>query len=103
MKTPLASHRLLVAAFLLAVAPVRAVPPAPASRLTVLVDNSVAAVPGVKAVWGFACLVEAQEHAVLFDTGANPAVLRENLTALKIDPSKIEAVIISHYHGDHTF
>ncbi len=76
---------------------------APVTRLTVLVDNSVAGVPGVKAVWGFACLVEAQGHTVLFDTGANPAVLKENLAALKIDPSRIEAVVISHYHGDHTF
>ncbi len=75
---------------------------APVTRLTVLVDNSVAGVPGVKAVWGFACLVEAQGHTVLFDTGANPAVLKENLAALKLDPSRIEAIVISHYHGDHT-
>jgi len=40
---------------------------------------------------------------VLFDTGADPAVLRENLAALKIDPTKIEAVVISHVHGDHTW
>ncbi len=35
--------------------------PAPAARLTILVDNSVART-GVKAVWGFACLVEAAIH-----------------------------------------
>ena len=34
---------------------------------------------GVKAMWGFACLVEARGHTVLFDTGADPAVLKDNL------------------------
>jgi 7,8-dihydropterin-6-yl-methyl-4-(beta-D-ribofuranosyl)aminobenzene 5'-phosphate synthase len=71
------------------------------AHLTILDDNSVAR-PSVKAVWGFACLVEAHGHTVLFDTGADPAVLRDNLAELKVDPAKIEAVVISHYHGDHT-
>jgi len=52
--------------------------PQPTARLTVLGDNSVAR-PGVKAVWGFACLVEAHGHTILFDTGADPAVLKDNL------------------------
>lgn len=71
------------------------------ARLTILDDNSVAR-PDVKAVWGFACLVEARGHTVLFDTGADPTVLKDNLAELKVDPAKIEAVVISHYHGDHT-
>ena len=73
----------------------------PAVRLTILCDNAVAEL-GVKAVWGFACLVETRGHTVLFDTGVDPSVLKENLAALKVDPAKIEAVVISHYHGDHT-
>jgi len=75
---------------------------APVVRLTILGDNAVAQ-GGVKAVWGFACLVEAHGHTVLFDTGADPAVLKDNLAALKADPAKIEAVIISHWHPDHTW
>jgi 7,8-dihydropterin-6-yl-methyl-4-(beta-D-ribofuranosyl)aminobenzene 5'-phosphate synthase len=74
---------------------------APVVRLTILGDNAVADL-GVKAVWGFACLVEAHGHTVLFDTGADPAVLKDNLAALKVDPAKIEAVVISHWHPDHT-
>lgn len=74
---------------------------APSVRLTILGDNSVNQ-PGVKAVWGFACLVESGGHTLLFDTGADPAALKDNLSALKIDPSRIEAVVISHYHRDHT-
>lgn len=75
---------------------------APIVRLTILADNSVASANGVKAVWGFSCLVEARGHTVLFDTGSDPAVLRDNLTALKVDASRIEAIAISHFHGDHT-
>jgi len=74
---------------------------APAARLTILGDNTVAR-DGVKAVWGFACLVEARGHTVLFDTGADPTVLKDNLAALKVDPARIEAVVISHFHPDHT-
>ena len=73
-----------------------------AARLTVLVDNSVAQ-DSVKAVWGFACLVQARGHTVLFDTGPDPAVLKDNLAALNVDPARIEAVVISHFHPDHTF
>ena len=74
---------------------------APAAHLTILGDNTEAR-SGVKAVWGFACLVEAHGHTVLFDTGADPAVLKDNLAAMKVDPAKIEAVVISHRHDDHT-
>jgi len=81
--------------------PTSATAAASAARLTVLCDNT-AARDGVKAVGGFACLVEAREHTVLFDTGAFPAGLKDNLAALKINPSKIEAIVISHYHNDHT-
>lgn len=80
-------------------------PPAatiPTTQLTIVGDNCVAR-PDVKAVWGFACLVKAGGHTILFDTGAEPTVLGDNLAALRIDPAGIEAVVISHYHGDHTF
>lgn len=73
---------------------------APAARLTILGDN-MAARDDVKAVWGFACLVEARGHTVLFDTGADPTVLKDNLAAMKVDPAKVEAVVISHWHPDH--
>ena len=73
----------------------------PSVRLTILGDND-SARPGMAAVWGFSCLVEAHGHTVLFDTGADPAALKKNLAVLKIDPAKIEAVVISHVHRYHT-
>ncbi|MBN1505609.1 MAG: MBL fold metallo-hydrolase [Sedimentisphaerales bacterium] len=80
--------------------PASTAPTASAARLTILGDNT-AARSDVKAVWGFACLVEARGHTVLFDTGADPGVLKDNLTAMKVDPAGIEAVVISHWHSDH--
>jgi 7,8-dihydropterin-6-yl-methyl-4-(beta-D-ribofuranosyl)aminobenzene 5'-phosphate synthase len=70
-------------------------------RLTYLYDNTVA-VQGTKAEWGFACLIEGNGHTLLFDTGAQAAVLRQNMAALKVDPARIEAVVLSHEHSDHT-
>jgi 7,8-dihydropterin-6-yl-methyl-4-(beta-D-ribofuranosyl)aminobenzene 5'-phosphate synthase len=73
----------------------------PTGRLTVLVDNAVSKA-GVRAEWGFSCLVEAHGHAVLLDTGPSPELLRGNMAALAVDPARIEAVVFSHSHSDHT-
>jgi 7,8-dihydropterin-6-yl-methyl-4-(beta-D-ribofuranosyl)aminobenzene 5'-phosphate synthase len=42
------------------------------------------------------------EHRVLFDTGASPNGVLENMRRLDIDPSSIEAIVCSHGHFDHT-
>ncbi len=49
--------------------------------------------------WGFSCLVD---KTVLFDTGEKAEYLFKNMEALDIDISKIEKVVISHDHWDHT-
>ena len=70
-------------------------------RITILYDNT----PGLaaaRAAWGFSCLAEAHGKTVLFDAGGSPPLMRHNLSLLRIDTSKIDAVIFSHQHGDHT-
>jgi 7,8-dihydropterin-6-yl-methyl-4-(beta-D-ribofuranosyl)aminobenzene 5'-phosphate synthase len=52
--------------------------------------------------WGFACLVEAGETMVLFDTGGDGALLLNNMMKLGLDPQAIDAIVLSHAHGDHT-
>jgi 7,8-dihydropterin-6-yl-methyl-4-(beta-D-ribofuranosyl)aminobenzene 5'-phosphate synthase len=79
----------------------RAQAPGPSVTVTYLYDNTTA-VPGTTADWGFACLVETNGRRVLFDTGTKPEVLRANLAALKIDIAKLDALVLSHDHGDHT-
>jgi len=56
----------------------------------------------LKTAWGFACLVETGKTTVLFDTGGDGALLLSNLATLGFDPRRIDAVILSHYHNDHT-
>lgn len=52
--------------------------------------------------WGFAALVEADGHKILYDTGARPNTVLENARELKIDLSDVQEVILSHFHADHT-
>lgn len=52
--------------------------------------------------WGFACVVDAAGHRLLFDTGAKGDLLLANLKQLSIDPATFEAVVVSHNHWDHT-
>jgi 7,8-dihydropterin-6-yl-methyl-4-(beta-D-ribofuranosyl)aminobenzene 5'-phosphate synthase len=52
--------------------------------------------------WGFAALVEIDGRRFLFDTGHEPDTVLRNARALSIDLSDVDAVILSHNHGDHT-
>ena len=70
-------------------------------EITILYDNTVWQ-EGLKASWGFSCLVEVEKHTILFDTGGNGALLLSNMKKLGVNPRNIEAVFISHAHGDHT-
>lgn len=52
--------------------------------------------------WGFAALVEADGHRLLFDTGARPDTVLINAREMGIDLSGVTDVLLSHHHGDHT-
>ena len=55
---------------------------------------------------GFSALVEVTKgdvtHRVLFDTGVSPYGMVENMRRLEVDPTSIEAIVLSHGHYDHT-
>lgn len=70
-------------------------------RITVVYDNNPYD-PRLKTGWGFACLVQTGETSILFDTGGDGATLLSNMATLGIEPESIEAVVLSHFHGDHT-
>jgi 7,8-dihydropterin-6-yl-methyl-4-(beta-D-ribofuranosyl)aminobenzene 5'-phosphate synthase len=57
---------------------------------------------GLRSEWGFSCVVSGPEATILFDTGGEGAVLMANMAALGLDPGKIDVVVLSHAHGDHT-
>jgi 7,8-dihydropterin-6-yl-methyl-4-(beta-D-ribofuranosyl)aminobenzene 5'-phosphate synthase len=52
--------------------------------------------------WGFSVLVEHDGKRILFDTGNNAATFEHNVKALGVDLSKLDFVVISHRHADHT-
>ncbi len=52
--------------------------------------------------WGFAALVVADGHRILFDTGAHPDTVSRNVRELRVDLSNVPDVILSHHHIDHT-
>ena len=69
-------------------------------KIRILYDNT-AAEPALRADWGFSCLVETKAGTLLFDTGADGAILMENIRKMAIDPRQVDAVVISHAHFDH--
>jgi 7,8-dihydropterin-6-yl-methyl-4-(beta-D-ribofuranosyl)aminobenzene 5'-phosphate synthase len=73
----------------------------PPLRITV-VYNNVPHSPGLATAWGFAAVIEAGAHTLLFDTGGDGPTLLGNLRQLNIDPASIDAIVLSHIHGDHT-
>lgn len=75
--------------------------PAGNFRFTILYDNYLFR-DGTKADWGFSCLIEGTEKTILFDTGTKPEILMNNVGVLGVDLGKVEQIVISHNHGDHT-
>ena len=69
--------------------------------LTIVYDNYSFA-SELKTAWGFSCLVEGMEKTILFDTGGDGKILLSNMQKLGITPGKIDIVVLSHIHGDHT-
>lgn len=69
-------------------------------EITVLATNT--ANFGGIGEWSFSALLESDNEKILFDTGFDENTVLHNATLLKKDLSKVEKVILSHFHGDHT-
>ena len=76
-------------------------PPARVGALKVVILSTMLADSGI-GEWGFAALVEADGHRILFDTGARPDTVLRNARELGIDLGGVRDVVLSHNHGDHT-
>lgn len=70
-------------------------------RVTILYDAFSDSKDVVKD-WGFSALVEHDGKRILFDTGNNAAILELNVKALGVDLTKLDFVVISHRHADHS-
>jgi 7,8-dihydropterin-6-yl-methyl-4-(beta-D-ribofuranosyl)aminobenzene 5'-phosphate synthase len=70
-------------------------------RITILYD-AFSDDQAVTKDWGFSALVEHDGKRILFDTGNNAATFEHNVKALGVSLSKLDFVVISHRHSDHT-
>lgn len=68
--------------------------------MVVLVDNEKD--DDLTPSWGLSIYIERGNFRLLFDTGDDPNVLKENAEKLNINISKIDSLIFSHNHYDHT-
>ena len=71
------------------------------SRVTILYD-AFGKPSSLKRGWGYASLVEYGGKRILFDTGGDLAGFTSNVEALGVDLSRLDFVVITHRHGDHT-
>ncbi len=71
-------------------------------EITVLVDDRSIDEVKLKPTHGISLYIETMGHYILFDTGPNPDILRNNSESLDIDLSLLDVVIVSHVHTPHT-
>jgi 7,8-dihydropterin-6-yl-methyl-4-(beta-D-ribofuranosyl)aminobenzene 5'-phosphate synthase len=74
---------------------------ADAPTVTIVYDNETL-MEELTPDWGFSCFIEGTEKRILFDAGGDGSILLSNMEKLKIEPQTIDAIVLSHIHGDHT-
>jgi 7,8-dihydropterin-6-yl-methyl-4-(beta-D-ribofuranosyl)aminobenzene 5'-phosphate synthase len=72
-----------------------------ADRITILTD-AFGRGTRLEQDWGYAALIEAGGKRILFDTGNDAGKFARNVSRLDVDLRKLDFVVISHRHGDHT-
>jgi 7,8-dihydropterin-6-yl-methyl-4-(beta-D-ribofuranosyl)aminobenzene 5'-phosphate synthase len=95
------SHHFRIAALVWLLGAIATRATAEPARVTNLYD-AFGSAASLKKDWGFAALIEYRGKRILFDTGNNAAIFAHNVKALGVDLRKLDAVVISHRHGDHT-
>jgi len=68
--------------------------------ITIVYDNY-EYTDGLVTAWGFSALVEFGDCTILFDTGGDGPTLLSNGEALGVAWSDVDAIVLSHEHGDH--
>src|SRR3989442_117336 len=71
------------------------------ARVTILYD-AFGKPSTLKRGWGYSALVEYGGKRVLFDTGGDNDDFTFNANALGVDLARLDFVVLTHRHGDHT-
>lgn len=67
----------------------------------VVYDNYIK-INGLQSDWGYAILIEGLDKTILFDTGTKPEIFESNFRNMGLDAGKVDFLVLSHEHGDHT-
>lgn len=70
-------------------------------KITTLIENLAPEASGLCCEHGLSMLVETHGMRILFDTGATGAFL-DNAEKLGVDLTRLDAVVVSHAHFDHS-
>lgn len=76
-------------------------------KFTILVDNYTLIPRKLWSEWGLSIIIEIiyeddRKYTILYDTGQSGDVLIHNVNVLGVNLSKIDYVVLSHGHFDHT-
>jgi len=72
-------------------------------KIKILSDNFVSTVvPPLLGEWGFSALIEADDVKILYDVGNSGYPVLYNSEKMGIDLTKVDYVVLSHGHVDHT-
>ena len=72
-------------------------------NVTVLSDNFTSTIiPPLAGEWGFSAYIETEGVRVLYDLGNSGVPLLHNARLLGIDLSRVDYIVLSHGHSDHT-
>ncbi|MGB9979890.1 MBL fold metallo-hydrolase [Methanobacterium sp.] len=71
-------------------------------KITVLLENTKLKNSDLTVEHGISLFIEKNGYKILFDTGGPQGSAMKNATKLGIDLSRVDAVVISHGHNDHT-
>lgn len=97
MKKALASLFILVPIFVMSGARAQQA----AARVTILYD-AFGKSSTLKRGWGYSALIEYGGKRVLFDTGGDNDDFAYNVKTLGVDLTRLDFVVLTHRHGDHT-
>ena len=72
-----------------------------ANRVTILYD-AFGRPSAMTQDWGYSAFVEYGGKRILFDIGNNPTIFERNVKAAGVDLKRLDFVVLSHRHLDHT-
>ena len=69
--------------------------------IRIIYDNTIKK-DGLASDYGFSLIITGLKSGILFDTGAKPDIFESNFRKMNLDASRVDFLVLSHEHSDHT-